>query len=150
MRVTDEQVAALRAQLAGEREEHVRLFGQLDKEADGDGYTNLVGAAFFEAVDRRFAGRATVADVVEFVGDVRATSPQVADDLDPSAAERLIKFSLGVEVPVDDLDARKKFQTQLIVLAALIADEQLDDAGLDAFLAEARASADEWLARPSK
>ena len=31
------------------------------------------------------------------------------------------------------------------VLAALIADEGLDDAGLDSFMASARALADQWL-----
>lgn len=34
-----------------------------------------------------------------------------------------------------------------ILLAGLIADEQLDDAGLDAFLSEARKLADKWLGR---
>jgi hypothetical protein len=36
--------------------------------------------------------------------------------------------------------------TQIVMLSALIADEQLDDAGLDAFMAAARKLADQWTA----
>ena len=51
MPVTDKQLAALRARLAGKHEEHKELFAQLDWPVDGEGYTALHDAAFFEAVD---------------------------------------------------------------------------------------------------
>lgn len=143
--VTDEQVATLRAQLAGDTAEHQRLLAQLDRAADAKGYTVLVSAAFFEAVDRRFAGKATASDVVEYVGDIRATSPRIAEDVDPSAAERLIKFSLGADVRVDDIDPNTRLGVQIVILGALINDEQMDDSELDAFLTEVRSSADEML-----
>lgn len=145
MPVTDKQVATLRAQLAGDSATHQRLLSELDREADRRGYTFLVSAGFFEAVDRRFAGKSTLSDVIEFVADVRATSGRVAEDIDPSAAERLILHSLGEDVSIADLDDKTKLGTQIVLLGALITHEQLDDAGLDAFLAEARKTADEWL-----
>jgi hypothetical protein len=143
MPVTADQVATLRAYLAGDFDSHKRLFGQLDRTAAKTGYTALLTAAFFEAVDRRFAQNGTTTDVVEFVADVRARHLKDADDIDPRAAERLI-LAMFTDEDVDDLDTETKVSTQIILLYALITDARLDDAGLDGFLAEARKLADEW------
>ena len=96
------------------------------------------------AVERRFARDVNPGEVIEFVGSVRSTSPHVADKVDPVIAERVI---MGVfnDDSLDDIGVRKSFETQLILMAAIIGDEQLDDAGLDAFLAKARKLADAWL-----
>jgi hypothetical protein len=143
MSVTADQVATLRAYLAGDFDSHKRLFGQLDRTAAKTGYTALLTAAFFEAVDRRFAQDGTTADVIEFVADVRARHLKDADEIDPRAAERLI-LAIFTDEEVDDLDTETKVSTQIILLYALITDARLDDAGLDGFLAEARKLADEW------
>lgn len=146
MPVTDEQVATLRAQLAGDFAEYERLWAQLDPQTARTGYTSLVAAGFFEAVDRRFAKNGAIAspaEVVGFVGDVRTRSDRVADELDPKIAERLVMFALG-EGSIADLDDETVAGTQMLLLAALIADEDLDDAGLDEFMAEVRAVADDW------
>jgi hypothetical protein len=55
MAVTDLQVATLRAQLAGDLEEHKRLLAQFDENADGRPYATLTNAAFVEAADRSSA-----------------------------------------------------------------------------------------------
>jgi hypothetical protein len=145
MPVTDEQVAPLRAQLAGQPEEHLRLFNLLDQNAKNTGYQALVSAAFVTAVQRRFAPEASQGEVVEFVGSVRSRSPQVADKIDPVIAERVVMGVLADD-SLDDVDARKSFETQLVLMAAIVGGENLDDAGLDAFLAQARKLADQWLA----
>jgi hypothetical protein len=103
----------------------------------------LIEAACFEAIDRRFAKTGTPASVVEFVGDVRSRSESAGEQLDPLVAEQLIRAVLG-EGSIDDLDDKTRFGTETILLAALIADERLDDAGLDDFLAHARKLADRW------
>jgi hypothetical protein len=141
MPVSADQVAALRAYLAGDFETHKRLHGQLDPIASGSGYTALIAAAFFEAVDRRFASNRTNVDIVGFVGSVRARSERLADELDPSTAERLILHSLG-NGSIADLDDETVVQTQIVLLAGLVADEQLDSAGLDEFMATARVLGD--------
>ena len=51
---SDLQVATLRAQLAGDFEEHKRLLAEFDEKSDARPYVTLTNAAFFEAVDRRF------------------------------------------------------------------------------------------------
>jgi hypothetical protein len=144
--VTDEQVATLRAQLAGNSDEYKRRWEQLDKGSAKVGYTALVAAGFFEAVDRRFAKNSVIAgrsDVVGYVGDVRARSERVANELDPHAAERLMLHALG-EGSIADLDDETVAGTQMLIRAALVTDEELDDAELDAFMAEVREVAEEW------
>jgi hypothetical protein len=44
------------------------------------------------------------------------------------------------------LDPVTAFRARQFLLAALIADQHLDDAGLDDFMAQARKLADQWLA----
>lgn len=143
MGVTDAQVAALRAQLTGNPEEHKRLFAQLDPLAARTGYRALVTAAFCTAVERRFAPDGSADDVIEFVGDVRSRTGRAADEIDPRTAERLI-LAVYTDEPIGDLDPKASFGIQILLLAALIADAQLDDPGLDEFLAEARKLADQW------
>lgn len=144
MAVTDDQVAALRAQLSGDRIEHERLLSMLDGQADRDGYAALIGAAFVVASERRFRANGTAADVIRFVADVRSRTPSAAERIDPKIGERLVLCALTDE-PIDDIDADTAIVTQLLLLVGLIADAEFESAGLDAFLAESRALADEWM-----
>lgn len=145
MAVTDDQLATLRAQLAGNLDEHKRLFAHLDPVAARTGYRSLVSAAFCQAVERRFAPDSSAANVIEFVGDVRSRSESAADEIDPRTAERLI-LAVYTDESIGDMDPGTNFGTQILLLAALIADEQFDSTGLDEFLAQARKLADQWLA----
>lgn len=141
MPVTDEQVAALRAQLADDVDEHRRLLAQLDLNTGGRAYVALIDAAFFEAAERRFDNRSTTADVIEYVADVRARSPRIADTVDARTGEQLIRMVFS-ESPVEPLDSKTALTAKQVLLAALIADEHLDEAGLDKTLADARQLAD--------
>ena len=143
MAITAEQVATLRAYLAGDFDEYNRLYERLDPEAARTGYVALIDAAFFKAVDRRFAKDGTHTDVVEYVADVRARSDRLSE-IDPTAAERLMRAVLG-DGSVDDLDDETRFGTEIILLAALTVDANLDDAELDAFLDDGRKLADKWI-----
>jgi hypothetical protein len=97
------------------------------------------------AAERRFARDVRPVEVIEFVGNVRLTSPQVADQVDPVIAERVITAVFNDD-SLDDIDARESFQIQLLLMVAIVGGENLDDAGLDAFLVQARKLADQWLA----
>jgi hypothetical protein len=144
MPVTDLQVATLRAQLAGNLAEHKRLLADLDSPADGRGYSALLTAAFYNAVDSRFTTDSTLDEVTEFVADVRARSERIRDALDPRVAERVL-ISAVTNAGLDDLDAEELTKTKMFLLAGIIGDQHLDDAGLDEFIAKARAFADELL-----
>jgi hypothetical protein len=146
--VIDDQLRALHAYLSGDFATYGKLRDQLSEMPDQSAWGALIGAGFFEAVDRRFAKGGTVSDsaaIVEYVADVRARSYKLAQDIDPAVAERLIQDSLG-HGSADDIDARTRLGMRFLLLAALIVDEQLDEEGLEAFLAQAREVADQWLA----
>jgi hypothetical protein len=147
MPVTDEQEATLHAQLAGRFGEHERLLAALDPDAARTGYSALVTTAFALAADMRFPRGGSPADVITYVGDVRSRAESVSARLDPHAAEQVLLAYLTDE-EIGDIDARTRFQTRHLLLAALIADANLDAEGLDSFMARARRLADQWLTRP--
>jgi hypothetical protein len=144
MPVTDAQVATLRALLSDDVDRYEMLFGQLDRAQARSGYTALVTGAFCEAAERRFGRDLKPADVIAFVSQVRARSERVARELDPDVAERVIRAVYG-DGSLRDLSDSAVTGAQLVLLGGLIADEQLDDAELDAFLAAARKLADQLM-----
>jgi hypothetical protein len=144
MPVTDEQEAALHAQLAGRFDEYERLFDALDPVAAGTGYSALVSAAFYIAASERFPEGTPTEDVIEYVGDVRGRTEGSAK-LDPRIAERLL-LAVFTDEETDGIDRRTSYKTQLVLLAALTADAQPDEAELDQFMIRARRLADQWLA----
>lgn len=145
MAITDDHVAVLRAMLAGDFESYDRLTAQLDAtDSWGEDYPVLIGAAFFEAVDRRFAKAFTRPEIVQFVAHARERFDQSGKDINPLAAERLILSVLTPE-SVDDLDDETVVLTQTVLLGELITAQQLDDPTLDEFMAVSRKIADRWV-----
>ena len=65
--------------------------------------------------------------------------------MDPHYAERLIYKVLAAALSLT-WTPKPHLLPSKYLLTALIADQHLDDAGLDAFLAQARKLADQWLA----
>ena len=143
MAINNDQIAALRAYLTGDAESCTRILGRLDHAARLD-YVTLVSAAFFEAVEQRFARDASTTEVVAFVGNVRARSEHLANSIDPGIAERLIR-DVYTDEGVSDISDETKGSHHALLLAGLVADEGYDEAGLDEFLDKARKLADELL-----
>ena len=141
MEITARPVAALRAQLSGNRLEHQRLLGEFNGRDDRVAYSALVHAAFLEAVDRRFTKQSKASDVIEYVADVRSRMDAVANAVDPRVGEQLILEVLG-RGTTDGIDSRTSSTAMLFLLTALVADEGLDSAALDQFIAKARKTAD--------
>jgi hypothetical protein len=135
--VSDEHVAALRAILVRDFDEHRLLSDNLDATGGWAGFDVLIQAAFFEAVHRRFGKAYTTSDVVTFVADTRSRLDRSWGDIDPTAAERLVLSTLG-DGSVDDIDDWTLFGTELVLLGALVAAEGLDEAGVDEFLVYSR------------
>ena len=136
MVVSEQQVAALRALLTKDFEEHTRRTRQLDDDGMRD-YMTLDSAAFFEAADRRFANADLPAAVIEFIGKVRSRNAQAAEKIDPVLTERVILKALG-HGSISDLPGREIRRVQNLMLPGLVDDERLDAAGIDALLATAR------------
>jgi hypothetical protein len=143
MVVADDQVAALRAYLAGDADEWERLHQQLIESSGPNQYSEFVYAAFVTAVRRRFSPTWTRPDVIRFVAAVRAQLSEDAHVLDPKTAENLIRRALD-DVVIDNAEQEAKARAQLLLLAALIEDEQLDGAELDQFLGTVRTLTGQW------
>ncbi|WP_344889813.1 hypothetical protein [Actinomadura meridiana] len=148
MKVNDSAVATLRAMLVGDMDAYERLLDSLKTEEEQGGFFTLVTAAFFEAVDQKFAPPNNVAelpDIIEFIAYQRSAYPTVADQLDPNVAEQVIMHAIGKGTISDDVGGDALLGTKLLLLAALSNDADLDEARLDNFLTKARAEADEHL-----
>ncbi|MEV0662977.1 hypothetical protein ACIBI3_25235 [Actinomadura luteofluorescens] len=147
MPVLAEQLATLRAQLAGQVDEHRRLLHRLDPEQAKLGYAALVAAAFVVAVERRFRqGKhaANDAQVIDFVASVREKDDDSAEIVNPKVAESMILTLLG-RGSVDTIGENTMFEHQIMLLAALIGQAQFDESELDAFMAEAASLANQIL-----
>ncbi|MGI5421544.1 hypothetical protein [Actinomadura luteofluorescens] len=147
MPITDEQVAVLRAQLRGNREEHLRLLDQLDSDEANVFYTALVGAAFIEAAQYHFIKNGEVASttqIIDFVAQMREKSDDSSDLINPQLAESMLLDLLGKGTMIDS-DADTKFGHQIVMLSAMVGERQFTPAELDAFLQSARSLAEELL-----
>ncbi|MEU8123084.1 hypothetical protein AB0C21_30610 [Spirillospora sp. NPDC049024] len=148
MPTTDDQVAALHALLAGHREEHRQLLNQLDRAEANKGYSALLAAGLFEAIERRFIVDGKVVDraeVIAFVASVRERGDEMPDLINPEVAERIILRMLDQGGSVSDIDADTMIRHQIILLAGLIGDANLSESELNEFMRKIRVDADELL-----
>ncbi|WP_433462413.1 hypothetical protein [Spirillospora sp. CA-128828] len=146
MPTTDKQVAVLHALLTGQRKKHRELLNQLDRSAANVGYSALLAAGLFEAIERRFIvnGKATDdSTVVDFVASIQERTNETPDLIKPDIAERMIFHALNKGVSISNIDKEMAIQHQMVLLVALIGDAQLSESDLDTFLNKIRADADE-------
>ncbi|TYK47121.1 hypothetical protein [Actinomadura decatromicini] len=141
--MTADHVAPIRAMLTGDIEGYKRMSQQITDPAGSRALGALITVSFFRAGEQRFKG-GTAADVTAFVEDLR-TRRGLANEVDPQIAERLLLATFTDE-EIDDISAEAQGDHFGVLLAGLIADADLSEAQLDAFLEDARKSADEWLA----
>lgn len=132
-----EQVAALRAYLKQDLDEHERLVRQFGSDAAHATYGELVGSAFYLAARQWAAAGATFADVIDFVRNLRLQSEGLAREIDPTVAERLLRTGY-IDEELAALDDDRVLRIQMLLLLAMISYGQPDDATLDRFLTEAR------------
>jgi hypothetical protein len=149
--VTPEYADALRASMTGDDETFSRLSGELQArdggQRSGDVYSALTGMALFIAARRRFPDGYTSADVVRFVGQVRASFAESADDIDPRVTERTLLGALGDAAAAENLDKAAMATSIHALLFVLLETEDISGARLDELLSEARVLADIWLGR---
>lgn len=137
-------MAALRALVSGDVDASARLARRVVEDGDGDDLGRLAYIAFVAAVRRRFAPRWTLPQIIRFIAAKRAYLLRHGIDIDPSTAEALTRRALGDTVD-GQFDDEASARAQIFLLIELIDDEEFDDAGLDAFLAEVRSLADQTI-----
>lgn len=146
MRVTDAQVAALRAFLAHDPDAALPLTAQLGDRGMG-GYLYLAEAALCVLARRRFSPQYTRADLIRYIASVRVS--RIGDgteyDLDPAAAESVMRYLLGAantHIP----DSGQRIRIVVALIDALAESGLSSEAEADVLLAEARDLANQWAA----
>jgi hypothetical protein len=143
MTVIPDHVTALRAALNGD----AAAFEHMERQVDlghSQEFPALMAAAFTAAVRSRFPGEWSVADVVRFVGRMRAGSSDAYGSLNPSLAEQLTLCALRGAPIHNQYDEVAKAYTQFMLLKDIASG--LDDQQLEMLLTRARYDADRWLA----
>lgn len=135
MTIKPELPAYIRTLVRGEHDEHDRIQAQLDAEG-WDGFPRFLASLFFLAVDRRFGERASRADVIKFVADLRADLAHGGPEIRAEDAEVLINANIDPDIDYD-IDPDMVGKIQAATVYKVLTDEELSDADLDAFLAEA-------------
>lgn len=121
---------------------------QLQETMDGRSWDEAGGpeldAAFQLWARRRFEGKA-LSEIVSWVAALRSELGEDANDVDPRAAEALIRAAVREERQgLSQLDPEVTAQLETVMAAKLGMEENLTDEELDAFLTEARELAAKW------
>ncbi len=142
MKVSDNDLAALRAALDGD----VDAFDRLHTEHRGvvdNGFTALMATAFVRATRQQFGHDWSVSDVIRFVGEVRTRFS--GGDLSPTTAEEMILTALRNTPMRTGSDDGALGDVQITLLAVLV--NNLDSRQRALLFQKARADAEQWLSQ---
>ncbi|MEV4002451.1 hypothetical protein [Actinomadura sp. NPDC049753] len=147
--VSEENILALRSFLLEGPEAWVPLKDKIQaNEETAAGYMSLLYGAFCVAVRRRFSPTYTDSEIVRLVADVRVKAQETAGLIDVSLAEDMLRSAVGaptLQVGRTD-DLRAVLYAEVFILLYLVAEMELDRAGLEQFIDEVAAYTEEWLA----
>ncbi|MEU8123083.1 hypothetical protein AB0C21_30605 [Spirillospora sp. NPDC049024] len=147
--IGEENILALRSFLLEGPEAWVPLQDEIQVDDEtAAGYMSLLFCAFEVAVRRKFAPTYFVWQLVRFVADVRIAAGEDAFLIDPLVAEDMVRRAVDApplkEAVPEDVSAT--VHAQVFILLYLIAEMDLDRAGLEQFIEEVTAYTEEWLA----
>lgn len=145
MPVTANQMAAIRAYLEDDFERQKTLFNSLPRKEQENDFPTLVSAAVHLALEKGMSHNVTRAQVINFVAEIRKSYFKDPDALDPVTAERLILFWAGHDDALDGISPVKSVQTQFMMLRPLVHEAGIPESGLDRFLEDVQALANEWM-----
>jgi hypothetical protein len=143
---TAEQLEVLRAMVGGDFERQEVLTNRLHEAGGLDDYGTVIGAAFFLAVRKQFPQRYSAEDVIRLVADTRALIDQTGDQMDPRAAELVVRSALGESGLLANVSDEAVVQAQVAISSYLAGEGKLGDP--DAFMAEVKNLLEEW-SRPA-
>ena len=137
----DSSVAILRALLTEDFETYSRLNSELDRSAN-KAFAAVLGAAFTEAVNRRFDDKPSPSEIITFVANTRAAYERAGQMVSAEDAEHMIRAALGEDHLVDNMTGHAMGTAQTAVLFAIVHDNGSSAGQIDDLLkvAEARAS----------
>ena len=127
--------------LAGDLRSYPERTGVLD-ESGWNAFGEIVGAAFYQAVGRRFGTDKEGADVAGFVSAAAAPYAGTPVAVDVAAAEALVRSVLGDEATVgavlEQLDEPDLARIELVLLRKLLDDGGPDGESVDSVVSSAQ------------
>lgn len=112
------------------------------------GYMSLLYGAFHVALRRRFSPTYSIGEIVRLVAKIRITAGEDAGLINTLAAESMIRHAVGA-TPLQSTgpdDVRTVLNAQIFIMLYLVAEMDLDRAGLEQFIDEVTAYTEQWLA----
>jgi hypothetical protein len=127
--------------LAGDLQSYPERTSALD-ESGWNAFGEIVGAAFYQAVERRFGADKENADIAGFVASAAAPYASTPVAIDVSAAEALVRSVLGDEATVgavlEQLDEPDLARIELVLLRRLLDDGGPDGESVDSVVSSAQ------------
>lgn len=147
--IQEENILALRSFLLEGPEAWTLLEDEiLVDDETAAGYMSLLYGAFFVALRRRFSPTYNIGEIVRLVADMRIKAEDDEGLINPSATESVIRHAVGAS-PLQETgpdDVKTVLYAQVFILLYLVAEMDLDRAGLEQFIDEVTSYAEEWLA----
>lgn len=147
MPVTESQMAAMRAYLEDDFERHKEIFNDLALILRQNEFPVLVSAAFNTALEKALSPSITEAQISTLVAQIREGYFKDPEALNPAIAEKLIRFWAGDDEALDGIDPVESVKTQYLLIRPLVHEAGIPDSGLDTYLNEVEALANDWLQR---
>ncbi|MEV0662978.1 hypothetical protein ACIBI3_25240 [Actinomadura luteofluorescens] len=147
--IGEENILALRSFLLEGPEAWVPLQDEMQVDDEtAAGYMSLLFCAFEVAVRRKFAQPYFVGQLVRFVADVRIAASEDAIPINPLVAEDMVRRAVDAPPLKENVpeDPSAILHAQVFILLYLVAEMDLDRAGLEQFIDEVTAYTKEWLA----
>ncbi|TCB95582.1 hypothetical protein E0H26_19155 [Micromonospora zingiberis] len=125
----------IRTMVRGDYAANDAVEAKLDAEG-WDGLPRYLAAVFFLAVDRRFGETGSHAEIIAFVGELRAGLADGGPEINAEAAEQLISSIID---PSLDYSMSQEMigRIQAATVQKILTEENLSDSELDSLLAEA-------------
>ncbi|MEV4497091.1 hypothetical protein AB0J84_15490 [Micromonospora arborensis] len=135
-------VAYIRTMVRGEHAANDEIEARLDN-AGWDGFSTLLGAVFYFAVNRRFPGGASQDEIIRFVSEMRSTTIG-GPETDANSVEKLVSAALDPSLDTD-IEPGLAGRIQGLTILHTLGGGGASDDELDAILREAATLADNLL-----
>ena len=137
----------VRELLAGDLREYPERTAALDEQG-WNAFSEIVGAAFYSAVGRRFASEPAQGEIVGFVTAAAAPYAGSPIEVDIAAAEALVRSVLGDEATVgavlEQLDEPDLARIELVLLRQLLDDGGANSESVDSVVSSAQDEAKQF------
>lgn len=147
MQVTDDIEATVRAYLRGDTPEYNQRFAVINRARERDtvaAFRSMVIAAFLLTVQYKFSKDSPRDEIIDYVAEIRSRADSLAEDIDPTTAERMIT-SVFTDENTSDIDTGTEVTIQMLFATAIVDDERIQGQLFEDLIASTRKLANDLL-----